>query len=129
MFRILYMCVKGLFVASVRSSRACLTTGPLIVLLGFNYLLYRQSTAPRFCLRCIHASSTCFVTTSGASGRVLRWLQVLSCSVCARTLHTLPAGNRAAQRAQKYMTWKLVEDLDEESLQKILGTLPAWIKV
>lgn len=77
MFRILYMCVKGLFVASVRSSRACLTTGPLIVLLGFNYLLYRQSTAPRYCLRCISASSACFLTTSGASGRVLCWLQVV----------------------------------------------------
>lgn len=43
MFRLLYCCVKGLAAATLRSSKACLSTGPLVVLLGFNYLVYRQS--------------------------------------------------------------------------------------
>lgn len=27
------------------------------------------------------------------------------------------------------MTWKLINDLDEESLRRLLDELPAWVKV
>lgn len=39
------------------------------------------------------------------------------------------SGRQAAKRARRYMTWKFINDLDEESLRRLLDELPAWVKV